>query len=63
MLVAAKYGLGMISGDIGDDFCTALCAKKIWSVAGEQFGERKGNNCSAKAGAIWIKDSISFLSQ
>ena len=42
MLVAAKYGLGMISGDIGNAFCTAPCAEKIWSVAGEQFGDKKG---------------------
>eukprot|EP00957_Ditylum_brightwellii_P014194 1068347-Ditylum_brightwellii.AAC.1 len=42
ILVAAKYGLGMIYGDIGNAFCTAPCAEKIWSVAGEQFGEKKG---------------------
>eukprot|EP00957_Ditylum_brightwellii_P114233 8709096-Ditylum_brightwellii.AAC.1 len=42
MLVATKYWLGMISGNIGNAFCTATCAEKIWSVAGEQFGEKKG---------------------
>eukprot|EP00957_Ditylum_brightwellii_P061664 4679137-Ditylum_brightwellii.AAC.1 len=42
MLVVAKYGLGMISGDIGNAFCTAHCAEKIWSMAGEQFGDKKG---------------------
>eukprot|EP00957_Ditylum_brightwellii_P013922 1050638-Ditylum_brightwellii.AAC.1 len=62
MLVAAKYGLEMISGDIGNAFCTAPCAKKIWSVTGEQFGDKKGGNHGAKVGAIWIKDSVSFLS-
>eukprot|EP00957_Ditylum_brightwellii_P177809 13544274-Ditylum_brightwellii.AAC.1 len=29
MLVAAKCGLGMVSGDIGNAFCTAACAEKI----------------------------------
>eukprot|EP00957_Ditylum_brightwellii_P133555 10182943-Ditylum_brightwellii.AAC.1 len=42
MLVAAKYWLGMISGDIGNDFYTVHCAEKIWSVAGEQLGDKKG---------------------
>eukprot|EP00957_Ditylum_brightwellii_P146999 11191614-Ditylum_brightwellii.AAC.1 len=42
MLVAVKYGLGMISGDIGNALCTAPCAEKIWSVAGEQFGDKNG---------------------
>eukprot|EP00957_Ditylum_brightwellii_P009590 723517-Ditylum_brightwellii.AAC.1 len=35
MLVAAKYGLGMISGDIGNSFYKVPCAEKICSVAGE----------------------------
>eukprot|EP00957_Ditylum_brightwellii_P066260 5029095-Ditylum_brightwellii.AAC.1 len=39
--MAAKYGLGIISGDIRNAFCTTPCAEKIWSVAGEQFGEKK----------------------
>eukprot|EP00957_Ditylum_brightwellii_P038250 2891997-Ditylum_brightwellii.AAC.1 len=42
MLVAAKYGLGMISGDVGNIFCRVPCAEKIWSVAGGQFGYKKG---------------------
>eukprot|EP00957_Ditylum_brightwellii_P186166 14172800-Ditylum_brightwellii.AAC.1 len=42
MLVAVKYGHGMISGDIGNFFCTAPCAEKIWLVVGEQFGDKKG---------------------
>eukprot|EP00957_Ditylum_brightwellii_P081439 6194867-Ditylum_brightwellii.AAC.1 len=41
MLVAVKYGLGTISGGIGNAFCTVPCAEKICSVAGEQFGEKK----------------------
>eukprot|EP00957_Ditylum_brightwellii_P210500 15365052-Ditylum_brightwellii.AAC.2 len=42
MLVTTNYGLGMVSGDIGKDFCIVPCAEKIWSVAGEQFGDKKG---------------------
>eukprot|EP00957_Ditylum_brightwellii_P147859 11259269-Ditylum_brightwellii.AAC.1 len=41
MLAAAKCGLGMLSGDIGNVFCKTPCAEKIWSVAGEQFGDKK----------------------
>eukprot|EP00957_Ditylum_brightwellii_P120661 9203767-Ditylum_brightwellii.AAC.1 len=32
----------MISGDIGNAFCTVPCVEKIWSVAGEQLGDKKG---------------------
>eukprot|EP00957_Ditylum_brightwellii_P194128 14783863-Ditylum_brightwellii.AAC.1 len=37
-----KHNLGIISGDIGNQFCTAPCKEKIWSVAGDQFQNRKG---------------------
>ena len=42
-LVAVQNGLGIMTGDIANAFCTAPCAEKIWSVAGPEFGERKGS--------------------
>ena len=42
MLIAVKFGLGMMSGDIGNAFCTAPCAEKIWSTCGAEFGKREG---------------------
>eukprot|EP00957_Ditylum_brightwellii_P090553 6895904-Ditylum_brightwellii.AAC.1 len=35
ILIALKNNLGMMSGDIDNAFCTAPCAKKIWSTAGD----------------------------
>eukprot|EP00957_Ditylum_brightwellii_P172019 13096150-Ditylum_brightwellii.AAC.1 len=32
-----------MAGNIGNAFCTASCAEKIWSVAGDQFGNKKGS--------------------
>eukprot|EP00957_Ditylum_brightwellii_P180248 13731087-Ditylum_brightwellii.AAC.1 len=57
MLVAAKYRLGMILGGIGNAFCTTPCTEKICSVAREQFGDKNGGNCGAKAGQIRIYGS------
>eukprot|EP00957_Ditylum_brightwellii_P144154 10983309-Ditylum_brightwellii.AAC.1 len=31
-----------MSGDIGNAFCIAPYAEKIWSTAGDEFGHRKG---------------------
>eukprot|EP00957_Ditylum_brightwellii_P008221 621974-Ditylum_brightwellii.AAC.1 len=42
MLIAVNNNIGMMSGDIGNAFCTAPCDKKIRSTAGDEFGERKG---------------------
>eukprot|EP00957_Ditylum_brightwellii_P067246 5103002-Ditylum_brightwellii.AAC.1 len=41
LLLTVRNNLGIIAGDIGNAFYTALCAKKIWSVAGDDFGPRK----------------------
>eukprot|EP00957_Ditylum_brightwellii_P193388 14725320-Ditylum_brightwellii.AAC.1 len=48
LLIAVKNNLGMVSGDIGNAFCTAPCAKQIWSVAGDDFGPRKGSVVTLK---------------
>eukprot|EP00957_Ditylum_brightwellii_P182646 13911948-Ditylum_brightwellii.AAC.1 len=61
MLVAAKYGLGMLSREIGNAFCTAPCAEKIRSEAGEQFGEKKGAMVVLKQAIYGLKTaSASF---
>eukprot|EP00957_Ditylum_brightwellii_P004915 374842-Ditylum_brightwellii.AAC.1 len=31
-----------MTADIGNAFCTAPCAEKIWSIAGDQLSEKKG---------------------
>ena len=42
MLVGIQNGLEFMSGDIGNAFCTAPCAEKVWSVAGPEFGQKEG---------------------
>eukprot|EP00957_Ditylum_brightwellii_P107711 8217612-Ditylum_brightwellii.AAC.1 len=61
MLVAAKYGLGMISGDIGNTFCMAPCAEKIWSVTGEQFEDKKGEIVVLKQALYGLKTASAFF--
>jgi hypothetical protein len=42
MLVAAQNGLDTMVGDISTAFPTAPCAEKVWSIAREEFGNKKG---------------------
>eukprot|EP00957_Ditylum_brightwellii_P126868 9670932-Ditylum_brightwellii.AAC.1 len=42
MLAAVKNGLNITTADIGNAFCTAPCTEKIWSIAGDEFSEKKG---------------------
>eukprot|EP00957_Ditylum_brightwellii_P064265 4876998-Ditylum_brightwellii.AAC.1 len=42
LLIAVKNNLGMMYGDIGNAFFVAPCAEQIGSVAGDNFGPRKG---------------------
>jgi hypothetical protein len=61
MLIAVKNNLGMKSGDIGNAFCTAPYAKKIWSTAGDVFGKRKGATGVLKQALYGLKiTSASF---
>ena len=34
IFIAAKNGLGIMAGDIGDSLCTSPCAENIWSFCG-----------------------------
>eukprot|EP00957_Ditylum_brightwellii_P137363 10472438-Ditylum_brightwellii.AAC.1 len=43
LMIAVQNNLVMMSGDIGNAFFMAPCAKQIWSVAGDDFGPRKGS--------------------
>eukprot|EP00957_Ditylum_brightwellii_P185649 14134862-Ditylum_brightwellii.AAC.1 len=43
LLLAVKHDLGIMAGGIGNEFCTAPCMEKIWMVAGNQFGNKKGS--------------------
>ena len=38
MIVVAQNNLDLLVGSISNAFPTALCAKKIWSKAGPEFG-------------------------
>ena len=42
LLIAVNNGLGFMAGDIGNEFCKASCAEKIWSCCGAEFGLRCG---------------------
>eukprot|EP00957_Ditylum_brightwellii_P099964 7617776-Ditylum_brightwellii.AAC.1 len=42
LLIAMSNNLGMMDGDIDNDFCNAPCSEKVWSMAGNEFGQRKG---------------------
>eukprot|EP00957_Ditylum_brightwellii_P074520 5661748-Ditylum_brightwellii.AAC.1 len=43
-----ENNLGIMAGNIGNSFCTAPCAEKIWSVVGDDFGPRKGSVVTLK---------------
>lgn len=54
-LVAVQNGLGIMTGDIGNAFCTAPCAEKIYSVAGPEFGPRAGSIVTLKRALYGLK--------
>ena len=43
MIVSVQNGLCFMTGDIGNAFCTAPCAEKVYSRAGPEFGNREGS--------------------
>lgn len=42
MIIAVQNRLSFMTGDIGNAFCTAPCAEKVYSRAGAEFGNREG---------------------
>eukprot|EP00957_Ditylum_brightwellii_P121308 9251360-Ditylum_brightwellii.AAC.1 len=52
MILVGRPDLLLENMDIGNVFCMAPCAEMIWSVAGEQFGNKKGAIMD-----LWIKKS------
>ena len=38
LIISVKNGFLLMSGNIGNVFCTATCLKNIWSTCGEEFG-------------------------
>ena len=63
LLIAVKNDLGFMAGDIGNAFCTAPCAEKIWSVAGDQFGTRKGSIVVLKRALYGLKTASASFHQ
>lgn len=48
LLIAVQNGLSSMTGDIGNAFCTAPVAEKVWTRAGPEFGARQGSIVSLK---------------
>ena len=42
ILISVKNGLGIMTGDIGNEFYMAPCAENIWACCGVEFGPRRG---------------------
>eukprot|EP00957_Ditylum_brightwellii_P019751 1491207-Ditylum_brightwellii.AAC.1 len=43
LLLAVTNKLGIMTGNIGNAFCNVPCTEKIWTVAGDDFGEKRGS--------------------
>ena len=41
-LVAVQNGLTIMTADVGNAFCTAPGAEKVYSRAGQEFGDKQG---------------------
>eukprot|EP00957_Ditylum_brightwellii_P208693 15358546-Ditylum_brightwellii.AAC.1 len=63
LLIAMKHDLGFMAGNIGNVFCTAPCAEKIWSVAGDQFGNKKGSTVVLKRALYGLKTALASFHQ
>ena len=46
MLIAAKTNLKIATADIGNAFINAPCKEKVWTIAGDEFGDKKGAKIS-----------------
>ena len=45
LTMAALNGLSILASDIQNTYLTAPCREKIWTVAGPEFGSRRGQRC------------------
>eukprot|EP00957_Ditylum_brightwellii_P178569 13602272-Ditylum_brightwellii.AAC.4 len=63
LLIAVKHDLGLMAGNIGNAFCTVLCAEKIWSAVGDQFGNKKGSIVVLKRALFRLKTVLASFHQ
>ena len=55
LLLAKQQKLRFMTGDIGNAFCTAPCAEKIWSQCGPEFGHKQGMRVVLKRALYGLK--------
>jgi hypothetical protein len=55
LIVAVQNQLNFMTGDVGNAFCTAPCAEKVWTRAGAEFGNRQGCKVSLKRALYGLK--------
>jgi hypothetical protein len=55
LIVAVQNQLNFMTGDVGNAFCTAPCAEKVWTRAGAEFGNRQGCKVSLKRALNGLK--------
>lgn len=55
MIIAVQNALSFMTADIGNAFCTAPCAEKIWTRAGAEFGSRAGSTVTLKRALYGLK--------
>eukprot|EP00957_Ditylum_brightwellii_P065119 4939469-Ditylum_brightwellii.AAC.1 len=63
LLIAVKHDLGFMAGGIGNAFCTAPCTEKIWSMKGDQFGNKKGSIVVLKRALYRLKTASASFHQ
>ena len=55
--MAALNGLSTLSSDIQNAYLTAPCREKIWTVAGPEFGSRRGQKMLIVRALYGLKSS------